>query len=80
MYVHCHAERKYECGAPAVRMYIDYYNYTLLDYLTALRMKRQPLAIDELILVVQNLAEGMLTIRSKTFFMQRWVSITTGSH
>ena len=61
-------------------MYIDYYNYTLLDYLTALRMKKQPLAIDELILVVQNLAEGMLTIRSKTFLMQRWVSITTGSH
>lgn len=46
-------------------MYIDYYNYTLLDYLTALRMKKQPLAIEELVLVVQSIAEGMLTLRSK---------------
>lgn len=50
---------------PTVRMYIDYYNYTLLDYLSALRMKKQPLAIDELILVIQSLAEAMLTLRSK---------------
>lgn len=64
MYLSHHAERKYECGVPAVRMYIDYYNYTLLDYLSALRMKKQPLAIDELILVIQNLAEAMLTLRS----------------
>lgn len=45
-------------------MYIDYYNYTLMDYLSALRMKRQTLALDELILVVQSLAEGILTLRS----------------
>jgi hypothetical protein len=60
-------------------MYIDYYNYTLLDYLTALRMKKQWLAIDELILVVQNLAEAMLTIRSTIFFTKKWASTTTGS-
>lgn len=79
MYPHCDAERRYECGAPAVRMYIDYYNYTLLDYLTALRMKKQWLAIDELILVVQNLAEAMLTIRSTIFLIKKWASTTTGS-
>jgi len=60
-------------------MYIDYYNYTLLDYLTALRMKKQWLAIDELILVVQNLAEAMLTIRSTIFVTKKWASTTTGS-
>jgi hypothetical protein len=45
-------------------MYIDYYNYTLLDYLSALRMKKQSLTIDELILVIQSLAEAILTLRS----------------
>jgi hypothetical protein len=53
-------------------MYIDYYNYTLLDYLSALRMKKQPLSIDEIVLVVQSLAEAMLTLRSTTFDTQKW--------
>jgi hypothetical protein len=78
MYPWLQAERKYECGLPAVRMYIDYYNYTLLDYLSALRLKRQPLALEELLLVVQSLAEAMLTIRSRSDLRQRWASNSTG--
>jgi len=45
-------------------MYIDYYNYTLLDYLTALRVKKQYLTIDELTLLIQNLAEAFITLKS----------------
>lgn len=47
-----------------IRMYVDYFNYTLYDYLSALRMKRHFLAFDEIILIVRCLAEAMLAIRS----------------
>lgn len=47
-----------------IRMYVDYYSHSLYDYLGALRMKRNSLACDEIILVVRCLAEAMLAIRS----------------
>lgn len=71
MYHRHHQEKTLECGVPIIRMYMEYYNHTLYDYLNALRLKRGSLTIDELILIIKSLAESLLTLRSNLLFSQK---------
>lgn len=67
------------CQGSVVRLYLQYYNHTLNDYLSALRANKLHLTLDELIFVVASLSQGILVLRSSSTSIQRWTSRDTGS-
>lgn len=47
-----------------MRLYLEYYNHTLNDYLSALRANQFVLTLTELMFVAHSLAEGVLVLKS----------------
>jgi hypothetical protein len=54
-----------KCESNTVRLYLEYYNHTLGDYLLALRANKSVLTLGEAMYVTNSLAEGALVLRSK---------------
>jgi hypothetical protein len=60
-----HAGSTVKCESNTVRLYLEYYNHTLGDYLLALRANKSVLTLGEAMYVTNSLAEGALVLRSK---------------
>lgn len=59
-----YAARRLGCDHAAVRLFLEYYNHSLHDYLSALRASRLPFTLEELIFVAASLVEATLALKS----------------
>lgn len=53
------------CSPKQVRLYLQYFNHSLNDYLSALRSNNYNLSLEELKFVCASVVEGMTVMRSK---------------
>ena len=60
-----------ECQSASVRVHSEYFNHTLDDYLTALRGKKVPLSIDEVLYIIKSVVSALTALRSTEGVIQK---------